>query len=161
MFKVDYNEVKETNGIIAEGYYEVVVTKAEINNTKEGKEFIDMWLTVRNDVDQQYKNVNVFNKLWKGRDTGNYQMWQIQTISKACELENGKNYANLEEWLKDLYNKTMRIKVSHQDYNGEPQAVVKGYQETKFKDLRHINTKKEESQIPQSFVAIDDDDIPF
>lgn len=162
MFKVDYSEVKEQNGIIAEGFYETVIVKAEINISKSGKQFIDMWCTVRNDIEQNYKNVNIFNKLWKSKDTDEYQMWQIQAISKSAQLENGKNYSSIEEWLKDLYNKTIKLKIVHEEYNGEPQPKVKGYYESEYPKLNHKFSKKElEKNNSLIELSINDDDIPF
>ena len=161
MFKVDYSEVKEVNGIIAEGFYEVVVNKAELAMTKNGVEHINMWLTIRNDVDQSFKNAIIFNKMWKSKETDNYMVWQLQAVSKAVQLEEGKEYSSIEDWLEALINRIMRVKVVHEEYDGEPQAKVKSYQESKNPTCNHKWEKGKEPVVNSGFQVVEDEDLPF
>ncbi|HAB9065700.1 TPA_asm: DUF669 domain-containing protein, partial [Listeria monocytogenes] len=54
MFKVDHNDVF-TNGV-ENGTYEVVLYNANEDATKNGAEFINIDLIIRNDVNQKFQN---------------------------------------------------------------------------------------------------------
>lgn len=158
MFKINYDEVKEMNGVIEKGNYEVFISKAEMSISKSGREHIQLWFTVRNDIKQKYQNVIVFDRLWKSKENDEFQMWQIQAISKACKLENGKNYQSVLQWLEDLKNKTLIIKVGHQEYNNEIQAIVKAYMESDNNKLLH---QSKEPKQEGTFIVVDTEDTPF
>lgn len=147
-FTVNYDDVFEGNDLIPQGDYEVIVKKAEEKETKDGsKKYISIQLAVRNDIDQKYKNKIIFECLFKGKDTGKYQMKQFNTISKALKIPNGKNYSSLDELLGDWNNKPMLVRIKHEEYNGNINARVGFYNESKFKgNCNHVWPVKSDAQ---------------
>ncbi|EAG9849069.1 DUF669 domain-containing protein, partial [Listeria monocytogenes] len=63
MFKVDHKDVF-TNGV-ENGTYEVVLYNANEDATKNGAEFINIDLIIRNDVNQKFQNAHIFHRVWK------------------------------------------------------------------------------------------------
>lgn len=146
-FTVNYDDAFEGNDLIPQGDYEVIVKKAEEKETKNGdKKYISIQLAVRNDIDQKYKNKIIFESLFKSKDTGKYQMKQFNTISKALKIPNGKNYGSLDELLGDWNNKSMLVRIKHEEYNGNTNARVGFYNESKFKDCNHVWPVKTDNQ---------------
>ena len=158
-FEINYDEAYEDNGLIAEGIYEVIVAKCEERETKAGTVRIGLQLTVRNDVDQRCKNKVIFENVWKAKATGEYNMRQINTIGKALKIANGKKYNGLNELLKDFEGKTAKVTIKHEEYNGNTNARVKNWDNSKFSTCNHVWKVKEDD-----FVAADtmqEDDLPF
>ena len=146
-FTVNYDDAFEGSDLIPQGDYEVIVKKAEEKETKDGsKKYISIQLAVRNDIDQKYKNKIIFESLFKGKDTGKYQMKQFNTISKALKIPNGKNYGSLDELLGDWNNKPVLVRIKHEQYNGNTNARVGFYNESKFKDCNHVWLVKTDNQ---------------
>lgn len=165
-FEVNYDDVFEGNDLIPEGEYEVIVKKAEEKEVKDGsKKYISIQLSVRNDIDQRYKNKIIFESLWKAKATGKYNMRQFNTISKALKIQNGKKYESLDELLSDWDNKTVMVKIKHEEYNGYTNARVAFWSESKFKDCNHTWADKSDVQaitdMGFSPLADADDDVPF
>jgi len=181
-FKVDYSNAN--SGGVPAGVYEAVILAAFEDLSKTNKEFINMPLIVRNDVEQPCKNQRIFHRIYKKVDPtqndaahGGYPATQIDSISKAAGLANGKQYASLEEWLKDLERRPLRVKVKHEDYNGATMIKVdvfaadgSGITATRFPDVKHVY--KDDSGAGAgaaakplagftAAAAVDDDDIPF
>ena len=99
-FTLDMNDTFE--GGIKDGKYEVVITKFEESATQSGTEFVDVRLTVRNDIDQPYKNQIVFHRIWKAKATGKYNMKFFNTIGAAAQLQQGKQYSSIDELFQDF-----------------------------------------------------------
>lgn len=169
-FSLDFNDVFEGQGKIADGDYEVVVNQCNEDATPGGAEFIQFDLIVRNDVDQPYKNQHIFHKVWKAKDSGKYNMKTFNTIGKACQLQNGKSYKSLEELLGDFIKKTALVNVKNEtsEYNGKTyeNTNVKYWNKSKltgsvnhqFKSAKDNMTV---SEMMTSGVEITDDNLPF
>lgn len=164
-FILNFNDVFE--GKIEDGTYEVVITNASENVTPGGTEYIDLQLTIRNDVDQKYKNMIIFEKLWKSKETGKYNIKMFNTIGKAAKLQPGKVYTSLQDLLNDFLYKTVRVTVKNEvsEYNGKTyeNLRVKRWEETKFPQVQHQYKTKENMTIGEmqnSGISIDDD-LPF
>jgi len=171
-FSLDFNDVFEGQGRIADGDYEIVVNRASEDATPGGAEYIEFDLIIRNDVDQAFKNMHIFHKVWKAKETGKYNMKTFNTMGKACQLQNGKSYKSLNELLDDFYRKTAKVTVKNEDseYNGKTytNTNVKAWSQSKFNGLNHqfnsnanANGDKTVSQLMGSGVEIKDDDLPF
>lgn len=170
-FSLDFNDVFEGQGRIADGDYEVVVNRASEGATPGGAEYIEFDLIIRNDVDQAHKNQHIFHKVWKAKDSGKYNMKTFNTIGKACKLQNGKSYKSLQDLLDDFYRKTAIVNVKNEEseYNGKTytNTNVKYWNPSKINGpLNHQFKEKSKedmtlSEMQDNGIEINDDDLPF
>ena len=166
-FTLDFENTFD-GGQIEDGTYEVLITQAIENATPSGAEFVDLRLTIRNDIDQKYKNMIIFEKLWKAKDTGKYNMRMFNTIGKAAQLQKGKTYTSLKDLLDDFLNKPVRVTVKNEtnEYKGKTyeNLRVKRWEQTKFPQIQHQFKSKDNmtvGEMQSSGITIDDDDLPF
>ncbi|RZI03062.1 DUF669 domain-containing protein [Staphylococcus condimenti] len=154
------------DGGIQDGTYEAVITKSEENATPGGAEHVDMRLTIRNDIDQKYKNNIIFHKIWKSKKTDKYDLRFFNTIGAAAQLQQGKQYSSIEELFKDFLGKPVRVTVKNEtsEYNGKTyeNLNVKRFEKTKFPELAH-KFKTEDGGNPFAGVDTNDtnDNYPF
>ena len=148
-FTNDYSKAQDNYGIKPEGDYEVIIVQAEERQTKGGKTGLHLSMVIRNDVDQKYKDGYLFHSLWKRKQPTDadlqvkgYGFSQIMALGKAAQLPDGKNYASLEDFLKDLIGKPVRAHLSHEEYKGEKQERISWMNPTGFPEIRHIMKKK-------------------
>jgi hypothetical protein len=146
-FGVDYSQTAED--IIPEGEYEAIVKYAGEDVTKVNKTpYINVTLVIRNDVDQRHKNRYIRHSIWHKKEPsqadlacGGYSAKQIQSLSKAAGLPNGKKYDSLEDWCDDLANKPVRVTVQHEEYpegSGTMHARIRWINESKQLPCRHV-----------------------
>lgn len=161
-FTLDMNDTFE--GGIKDGKYEVVITKFEESATQTGTEFVDVRLTVRNDIDQPYKNQIVFHRIWKAKATQKYNMKSFNTIGAAAQLQQGKQYSSIEELFKDFLGKPVLVAVKNEtsEFNGKTyeNLNVKRWEKTNFPEVAH-KFKAEEGSNPFETQQQDDTDYPF
>lgn len=168
-FTLNQNDTFE--GGIKDGTYEVVVTKMEEATTKNGAEHVDVRLTVRNDLQQQeHKNQIIFHKVWKAKATGKYDMRFFNTMGKAAQLQQGKQYASIEELFKDFLGKPVKVQVKNEtsEYNGKTyeNLNVKRWDKSDFPEVQHKFKSPDEGEKnpyanSKGPVDISDDDLPF
>lgn len=154
------------DGGIQDGTYETVITKFEENATKSGTEYVDVQLTIRNDIDQKNKNSKIFHKIWKAKATGKYDMRFFNTIGAAAQLQQGKAYKSIEELFADFLGKVVRVSVKNEtsEYNGKTyeNLNVKRWENTKFPELNHkFKTEDGSNPFAGGGANIEDDDLPF
>lgn len=171
-FSLDFENTFEGGGI-ADGTYEVVISKTGEDATQSGSEYADFRLTVRNDIDQKHKNQIIFEKLWKAKATGKYNMLMFNTIGKAAQLQKGKTYNNMDDLLADYVGKPVRVTVKNEtsDYNGKTyeNLNVKKWEPSQFPSVQHVYKKKDDApngggqtyQNPLPPLEVNDDDLPF
>lgn len=143
-YSVNYDEVSEGSEIIPEGEYECIIKYAGEDSTKGGTVYMGITLVVRNDVDQPCKNKYIWHHIWQKKEPSpadlacsGYSSKQINAVSKAAKLPNGKSYEWLSDWSDELKNRCVRATVEHEEYQGKPQVKVKWINESKFSDCRH------------------------
>lgn len=168
-FTLNQNDTFE--GGIKDGNYEVVVTKMEEATTKNGAEHVDVRLTVRNDLQQQeHKNQIIFHKVWKAKATGKYDMRFFNTMGKAAQLQQGKQYASIEELFKDFLGKPVKVQVKNEtsEYNGKTyeNLNVKRWDKSDFPEVQHKFKSPDEGEKnpfanSKGPVDISDSDLPF
>jgi hypothetical protein len=162
-FQVNHDEAYDGN-LIEEGTYEVIVHKAFEDVAKSGTMFINLQLVVRNDVDQKYKNKYIFASIWQSKQTGEYHKGMLNTVAKALRIENGKRYNSLEELLNDFVNRTARVTVKHEEYNGNVNARVKAWEQSRYQTCNHQFKDSSNSNSGfnlDGFTPVDDSDLPF
>ena len=184
---LDFSNVSDYE-MLPVGEYETLITKAEIRRAKSGNLYINIRLVIRNDVNQKYQNRNIFYSIFQKKEptamdnqVEGFSFKQIMKLCKSAGLENGKEYADLNEMLRDLIGKTIRVTIEHNEYNGNISERVKYVDETKFKECRHKaqdestkssnqsyqnnNTESKENDIIGDLSdfedVINDSDIPF
>lgn len=165
-FSLNFEDVYEGSGRIADGDYEVVVKNVKEDATPNGAEYTEFDLVLRNDFDQAHKNMHVFHKVWKAKDTGKYNMKQFNTMGKAFRLQNGKAYKSLQELLEDFVMKTARISLKNveSEYNGKTYTNYEVYfNQSNLTGLAHQWNKKEQTagEMLEQNPNISDDDLPF
>lgn len=166
-FGVDYSK---TNNfvLIAKGEYEVIIKDAYEDVSKSGKPFINVSLIIRNDVDQPHQDSNLTHALRMKNDPtpedlacDGYSEKQIQSLSKAAQLENGKTYASIAQWCGDLPGKLIRVTVEHEMYNDKPYARVKWTNESQHPVCGHT-FKNQPAQVSSYAPAqLSDEELPF
>ena len=153
------------DGGIQDGTYETVITKFEENATQSGTEFADVRLTIRNDIDQKYKNNIVFHRIWKAKAIGKYNMKFFNTIGAAAQLQQGKQYSSIDELFQDFLGKPVLVAVKNEtsEYNDKTyeNLNVKRWEKTNFPELAHKFKTEEGSNPFATQQQQDDTDYPF
>ena len=169
-FKLDFNETFEGYQKIEDGVYEVIIDSAVEDATKGGAEFTNFTMTIRNDLDQPFKNQKIWHRNWKAKETGKYNMTMFNTIGKAAQLQNGKTYNSFEELLNDYRGKPLQVYVENEksEYNGKTyeNLNVKQWKPTAFPSVQHqfrqSNNNQQNNNGPLNDApAISDPDLPF
>lgn len=184
-FKNDFSQATQSDGLKPEGDYEVIVAKIEEHVTPNGKTGLNLSLVIRNDVEQPYKNGFLFHTLWKRREptaadmqVNGYGFGQMMALGQAARLPDGKDYADLGEFLGDIAQKPLRVTVRHELYQNVKRERVSVLQATQFPEVRHVFRQQAGANTyaapaPQVNYAADrrsgyasappltDDDIPF
>lgn len=168
MFTLDHENVFE--GGLQDGTYEVVLYIVSQDAAKNGTEFINFKMVIRNDIEQKGKNQYVFHKVWASKETGQFNIQAINTIGRALSLPNGKKYEALQDLLQDFTMKTCRVTVKNEtsEYNGKTynNVNVKKWETTKFPTFNHVFKTKDDGQSNDFAgvgkpVEISDDSLPF
>lgn len=183
-YTTDYSDIPEGSELIPEGEYECIIKYAGEDATKGGTVYMSVTLVIRNDIDQPCKNKYIWHHIWQKKEPSpadlacsGYSSKQINAVSKAAKLPNGKSYDSLSDWADELKNKIVRVTVEHDEYQGKTSARVKWVNESKYPDCRHKwkgaedvadeekpAEKSAEQQSNDDFQEVkttSDDDLPF
>jgi hypothetical protein len=159
-FSLDFNDT--FSGGLKDGTYETVVTSSEEKQTQTGTDYVEVVLAVRNDIQQQSQNALIFHKVWKSKETGKYNMKSFNTIGKALNLSQGKQYNSMKELLSDFVGKPVlvTIKTEESEYGGKTYTNinVKRWEQSKFPNVAHTSNN---NTVVNNAVNISDDDLPF
>lgn len=144
-----------TNALIKEGEYEVILEKAEIKKLPmSGKEKIAIQFRIRTDVEQDAKNRVIFEDIWKEKDNPQFfNRRRLNLLLATQKIENGKTFNTIQELLQVLTGSTLVIKIAveHDDYRNEEVNKITYYRSSKVKP-QEVTAKKPE---------IKDEDLPF
>jgi len=166
-FSLDFNNTLQ--GDIKDGVYEVVIDHITEDATPSGAEFANVQMTIRNDLDQPHKNQKIWERIFKAKATGKYNMLMFNTIGKAAGLQAGKVYNSFEELLEDFRGKPVQVLVKNEtsEYNGNTyeNLNVKQWKPTSFPEVQHqwkqSNDQSNNSNSVNNTPTISDDDMPF
>lgn len=143
-FRTNTSKASEGNSIKPEGDYEVIIDSAEIRVTAGGKENINLVYVIRNDVGQEYRNGLIFHSIWKKNEPnpddmsiGGFNYAQLMAVANAARLPDGKEYADLNEFLAELEGKPIKVHLYHNDYNGKTYEKVNRHMPTEFPSVKH------------------------
>lgn len=113
-----------------------------------------MVLKVREDVEQPYKNGLIFSNIYRSKDTGRFNFKIFNTIGKACDMENGKEYASLTELLEDFRGRSCKVRLGHNEYNDKVFERVEAWKSSDFPKAKDLSVLYTETKLTE-------DDIPF
>ena len=148
--------------VVAEGEYEVVIKVATQDAAaKSGTEFLNIQMQIRSDIEQPHKNQMIFYSIWHLKnpapsDPGGFSGRNIQQMSKAVLIPTGAQIATLDDWLKLITGRPVRVKVKHEMYQEQKQVRVAWVNESK-----QPNVKANPTPSDAVYEQIDDSDVPF
>lgn len=117
-----------------EGAYECVIEKMEVGETQSGVKRINITFRIRSDVEQAYKGGTIFDTIWREKENPDfYDRRKINRLLGTQQLKEGTTFANIEEIVKFLTNKTLQVNlgVRFSEYSGKDENVVKFYSSSK------------------------------
>lgn len=154
---VDHRHAMQGRWLAPEGFYECLIMGVKFDRTSKGTDFIKITLNVRADVQQEGAGEIIDWPLWKRReptpkDPEGFHYNIIQQISRVTGLHNGQNFDTVEDWMRALGNKPIRVEIQHEKYNEETHAKVAYIYES-------------QAPVPslkvQGFVEVKDEELPF
>ncbi|MDE7194515.1 MAG: DUF669 domain-containing protein [Oscillospiraceae bacterium] len=187
-FKIDPNATGTSYSLKPEGYYEVIIESAYIEDytradgTKTQR--IKLKYIIRNDVDQRYKNACIFHDIWQRREeklteldrtVENFHYDNLMGLANALPLSKEKEYANVAELVADFAGKPVKAHLYHEaGTNGKTYEKIDEHKPTDFPNVAHkaktpVSADTYAAPPAQSFAASaaaaadvsDDDDYPF
>ncbi|MBD5429328.1 DUF669 domain-containing protein [Lactobacillus sp.] len=156
---------------LPEGNYECVITKAGLDATKGGTEYINITLKVRKDLDNvdklketngKYHNRNVYVSIYKRRDTGEYSDEDLSNVMTAAGIPVGTEIASWDQFSELLQNKPVRafVKVEDNTYQGKTTQRNRVWPNNFYKtDYPLQEDPFKDSNIAD--VEVNDNDLPF
>lgn len=184
-FKTDTSQAQQGYDIKPEGDYECILIKCEERTTKNGATGLNFSMVIRNDVNQPFQNGYIFHTVWKRKQptkydeqVNGYGFGQIMAMAQACQLEDGKEYETLEDFLIELLKKPLKATLRHEEYNGRMQERVSFVNPTDYPEVKHkfkepvsnntyaTNTQSQpfaskNLDVPCEEDEISDEDLPF
>lgn len=181
-FKLNYADKRD---LIPEGAYECRIERAQEDATPNGTRFLDIMLSVRDDVEQPETGRRIDHVIWQKKDPtpqdlalGGYSAKQFLALSEAAGLPENADYSGFDDWCADIAGRAVHVTVEHQTYNGYTNARVKWVNPTAYPvpegyagKAPSVSRQKPAGQAPAvpastnapagSFQPLDDDDIPF
>lgn len=144
-FKYSQSEASDFNSNLKkEGVYECLISKIQEKTTNNGAKGLSVYLVIRNDVEQEYKNGFLFYTLWRRKEPTQqdmqvcgYGFGQVMALGKAAGLPDGKDYETLADFCNDLIKRPVRVTLKHREWNGKLQEDVTKLDTTKFPDVKH------------------------
>lgn len=116
---------KQAGGFDAlpKGEYEVVISEVKVDKSSNGNPMIKATLTVRTDVDQEGSNRKIFDNLVATEKA----MFKFHNLGKALGWEQGREFATLDEYAREILYKPVRIKLGQRTYQDKLQNNVESY----------------------------------
>lgn len=156
--KIDHEKAQQGRYMPPEGQYECLITMAKYNMTRNGTEYLHISLLIRDDVEQEGMGEVIDWSVWRKRKPGRqdpdgFAAGTIQHISKVVGFENGMEFSTIDDWMRALKGRTVRVEIKHEEYNDRVSAKVAYSYPSEHPNLGPA--------IPQGFVEVDDADDPF
>ena len=154
--KIDHEKAQQGRYMPPEGSYECLIKMAKYNMTRNGTEYLHIALLVRDDVEQEGMGESIDWSVWRKRSPGRHDpdgfaAGTIQHISKVVGFENGMEFATIDDWMRALKGRTVRVEIKHEEYNDRVRARVAYSYETEHPEVKSGS----------DFAPVDDEDLPF
>lgn len=161
MLDLNYKDIEFTT--VEAGVYEGLITGYEYRVTKNGKKSISLNIAIRNDIEQKFKNSNLFYNIWATdkpdvRTIEGYVSFSIATVAKACGLPEKIDVSSLEELLALFIKNPVRVTVEQDEYNGKTYANITKIEQSTYTIINH---KFKTEEAPTGFAPVSNSDIPF
>lgn len=161
MLDLNYKDIEFQ--AVENGVYEGLITGYDYRITQNGRKSISLNIAIRNDIEQKFKNSNLFYNIWATdkpdvRTIEGYVSFSIATVAKACELPEKINVSSLNELLALFIKKPVRITVEQKEYNGKTYANITKIEQSTYTIINH---KFKTEEAPQGFAPVSNNDIPF
>lgn len=98
---------KEAFKTITPGDYEAVIEKVEVTTSNNGNEMIKLQVTLRNDIDQEFKN----RKLWDYVTNTEKSLWRFDQIAKAVQIPDGTNIESVQDFAKAIEGEYVKVSI--------------------------------------------------
>lgn len=155
---VDHSKAQQGRYLPPEGIYECLIKEVKFDTTKGGTEYLHISLEVRDDVQQEGQGESIDWPVWRKKeptrnDPAGFPAGTIQHISRVVKFDNGVNFETIDDWMKALTKKPIRVEIKHDEYQGNVRAKVAYVYETEAPEI---------SLSAQGFVAVaTDEELPF
>ena len=148
---------------VENGVYEGLITGYEYKETQKGRKYISLNIVIRNDIEQKFKNSNLFYSIWTTQKPDvktieGYVLFNIATVAKACGLPEKIDANSLDELLSMFIKKPVRVTVEQGEYNGKTYANINKIEQSTYTIINH---KFKTEEAPQGFAPVSNNDIPF
>ena len=127
-----------------EGYYEVLIENYKVSQTQNGKQYIGFRYVIRNDVQQKYQNGLIFHSVWKKKEPNEddmqvegFHFGQLMAIAQAARIPDNQEFAGLDEFLKALCGKAVKVHLYHDTYEGKTREKIDFHQTTEHPEIKH------------------------
>lgn len=156
--------------LIPKGKYEVIAEKIDIKQFSTGTEYIHIHFRIRDDIEQEYSNRVIFERIFKEKGTEIFNRRRLTSLLKACIKEPKLNYDGIEEILETIVGSKLVINVGqrHDEYWDEDENYVSYYEPTQHGDklLGSVNapapeSPKKELKYEDTTLNVEEDDLPF
>ena len=155
---VDHSKAQQGRYMPPEGEYECLIQEAKYDTTRGGTEYLRITLRIREDVEQEGQGETIDWPVWKkkqptSKDPEGFPAGTIQHISRVVNFENGTSFDSIDDWMRALAKKPIKVEIRHEEYQGNTNARVRYVHETEYSNV---------SLSAQGFVAVDpDEEMPF
>lgn len=154
---VNHEQAQQGRYMAPEGDYECVITEAKYDKTRGGTEYLHIVLQIRDDVAQEGRGETIDWPVWKKKqptrnDPDGFALGTIQQISRVAQLPNGQDYPTIDDWMRALNHKPIKVQVKHETYNDHLNARVGFVYPTEHPEM---------SSSAQGFVEVNEEDLPF
>ena len=162
--KLDFTGINEYE-LLAEGTYEMLIEKAEIELDNKQRERINVQAVIRNDVSQPSQNAKFFHSIYRNKQpsemdaqTDGFSFKSIMQIAKAANLPAGKDYPTLAALLADFVKRPVKVQIYHDTYQDKKTSRVKFWNMTDHPAVMH--TPKQTSSNSWAPMPTDSDAPP-
>lgn len=155
----NYSNLERNTGFEAlpQGNYEVIITNPTIRPTQAGREYINMKLVVRNDLDKvpnlantnaKYHNRIVFAQIYTDKETDRYNTEDLMFYLEAAQVPDGTEIEDMQHFLDLIEDKPVRVYVTQREneYKGVKQIQNKVWpnsvEKSQFPQVNHVFKNK-------------------
>jgi len=154
---VDHSKAGQGRWVTPEGFYECLIDSAKYARTGKGTDYLSISLSVRRDVEQAGAGEAIDWPVWKKKeptrnDPEGFPAGTIQNLSRVAGIPNGQAFETIDEWMRAIAKKPIRVEIRHEEYNGETRSRVA---------YIYVSQAPAPPLQSQGFVEVEDDDLPF